>query len=56
MAEDELRSEECPHCGVHARDFMEYETKKVKCPVCQTEYDRTVRRKSEIEEGLLGAR
>lgn len=43
MAEDAIRADECPYCGVEPRDLMEYEQVKVHCPVCKADYTKTRR-------------
>lgn len=43
MADDELKSLECPNCGVEARDLMDYEYQKRHCPVCKSDYHVTKR-------------
>lgn len=44
MAEDEIRSFECPFCGVEPSEMMEFDYKKVHCPNCSSDYHKTVRR------------
>jgi len=38
LAEDLLRSKECPSCGVEPRDLMEFQVDDIKCPVCKNKY------------------
>lgn len=41
LAEDTLRSHECPGCGLEPRDMARgLGITKVKCPFCKTEYNR----------------
>ncbi len=43
IAEQELRSHECPHCGLEPRDMSSgVSLTKIKCPFCKTEYDKVV--------------
>lgn len=41
IAEDGLRSVECPNCGHEAKDMMHVQMVDVKCPICSTKYART---------------
>jgi Zn ribbon nucleic-acid-binding protein len=40
MAEDSLRRDECPNCGVEPRDIGKYVTNEIRCPTCKTTYFR----------------
>ena len=40
QAQAMLKSEVCPNCGLEAKDMMDYELVKVKCPNCKTPYQR----------------
>jgi len=44
MAEDQLRHDECPNCGVEPRDMMDWDYVKLHCPTCKTDYNVTRRR------------
>lgn len=43
LAEDILRSDECPACGVEPRELMDFEVEDVKCPVCKNKYGKVRR-------------
>jgi DNA-directed RNA polymerase subunit RPC12/RpoP len=43
MAEDAIRADECPYCGVEPRDLMDFEQSEIKCPVCKQKYHKTKR-------------
>lgn len=40
MAEDAVRQDECPNCGIEPRDIGKYSTYEIKCPTCKTTYFR----------------
>ena len=40
LAYEMLKSEQCPNCGLEARDLMEFELVPVRCPHCKNEYKR----------------
>jgi hypothetical protein len=40
LAEEALRADECPFCGVEPRDLSEYEIHDIKCPVCKHTYGK----------------
>lgn len=43
LAEEELRSHQCPSCGLEPRDMKEgLGVTKVKCPFCKTQYNKVV--------------
>jgi len=41
VAEELVRSVECPNCGHEAKDMIHVEMVEVKCPICDTKYGRT---------------
>lgn len=44
MAEEMIRNDACPNCGVEPRDMMDYDYMTIKCPTCDTSYGKTKRR------------
>jgi len=42
-ADDLLRADECPFCGVEPRDLMEFQVDDVKCPICKHKYGKIKR-------------
>lgn len=40
LAEETLRADECPFCGVEPRDLGEYEMHDIKCPICKHTYGK----------------
>lgn len=43
MAEEAVRADECPYCGVEPRDMMKYDYRKIHCPTCKADYHKTKR-------------
>ena len=43
LAEEALRSDECPFCGTEPRDLMEFQVDDIKCPVCKNKYGKVRR-------------
>lgn len=41
VAEELVRSTECPNCGHEAKDMVNTVMLEVKCPICDTKYGRT---------------
>jgi rubrerythrin len=41
VAEEMIRQYECPNCGHEAKDMTEFVQVEVKCPICDTKYNRT---------------
>lgn len=39
-AEESLRADECPNCGIDGHDLMDYTSIKLTCAVCKHEYLR----------------
>jgi len=57
LAEEALRADECPFCGVEPRDLSEFEVHDIKCPVCKHTYGKLRATKpwqSSARPGLLG--
>lgn len=40
LAEETLRADECPFCGIEPRDLGEFEMHDIKCPVCKHTYGK----------------
>jgi len=49
MAYSMVKSEQCPNCGLEARDMEYYELKPVHCPHCKHDYKRIARYKNPYE-------
>lgn len=47
MAEDTLRQDECPNCGIEPKDIGKYTAHEIKCPTCKTTYFRIRTTKNE---------
>lgn len=57
VAEEALRSDECPFCGLEPREMGEYELHDIKCPVCKHTYGKLRKPNwpSSAQQGLSGA-
>jgi len=43
IAEAELKSHQCPSCGLEPRDMKDgISLQKIKCPFCKTDYNRVM--------------
>jgi hypothetical protein len=40
VAEEALRADECPFCGMEPRDLGAYEMHDIKCPICKHTYGK----------------
>ena len=40
LAEEALRADECPFCGIEPRDLSEFELHDIKCPICKHTYGK----------------
>ncbi len=40
MALAHVKHDECPSCGRRADEMMDWDSQKVKCPICKYEYTR----------------
>jgi hypothetical protein len=40
IAEEAIRADECPFCGMEPRDLGEYEMHDIKCPICKHTYGK----------------
>ena len=54
IAEEALRGDECPFCGMEPRDLGEYEMHDIKCPVCKHTYGKLRKPKQWQSSGQLG--
>ena len=40
LAEEAIRADECPFCGMEPRDLGSYEMHDIKCPICKHTYGK----------------